>query len=278
MPARSGVAENLPYSFSRWTDVPAAKWPWFLERLKAGSFGGIDPRTGIPSTWSLLPEDTLGLTFWTKDPSNLLRAAHALRHYDNVDVHVTLTGWEEVEKGAPTLEEGGELLVETAAAFPRTHWRFSPVPLLEHGEVVRRFGLILEYAEVARLREVYLSFLQTNDRMTEARERDERLALMVEMAELAKGYGVRVLLCNEDRTLARVAELPDNLGSGVCARPEWFGMEGHDVPASEGCGCALAVDPFTINESCTLGCTYCYAADKSLSEKKRNTTRRLPTL
>jgi hypothetical protein len=254
---KTGVEENLPYSFSRWTDVPAAKWSWFRDRLAEGSFAGIDPRSGVPAHWSLSPEDTLGLTFWTKDPRNLLRDHRLLREYDKVEVHVTVTGWEEVEKGAPDLDEACDMLVGTSCTFPRTHWRFSPVPLLPHEEVIGRFVRILDKIRGSRIRDVYLSFLQSNDLMVETRDREARLALMGELAARAQVHGMRVLLCNEDRTLYRVDGLPSNLRPGVCAPARAFGLPGHEAPPSEGCGCVLMVDPFTINESCTLGCTYC---------------------
>lgn len=274
---RSGRAENLPYSFSRWTDVPAAKWAWFRSRIEAEDFLGIDPHTGVPAHWSLRPDDVLGMTFWTKDPTNLLRDSNLLDPY-RVEVHVTATGWGEVEKGAPNLAEAVELLVATAEAFDTVHWRFSPVPLLPDNVVMDRFAFLLGGAVAAGLTEVYLAFLQNNDLMPEQRDQAGRLVLMLKMAELAGAHGVRVLLCNEDRTLYRVSGLPENLSAGICARPETFGLADRPMPPSEGCGCVLAVDPFTINESCTLGCRYCYAADKSLSEKKRNTTRHLTLL
>ena len=101
---------------------------------------------------------------------------------------------------------------------------------------------------------------------------------MVEMAKIAKGYGMQVILCNEDSTLRRVSELPENLSAGVCAPPEDFALPGLARPPSEGCGCVLMADPFTVNETCTMGCSYCYAADKTLAPKKRNTTRHLTVL
>ena len=101
---------------------------------------------------------------------------------------------------------------------------------------------------------------------------------MVEMAEIAKEYGIRVFLCNEDNTLQGVQNRPSNLSAGVCAPPEDFALPGFARPPSEGCGCVLMADPFTVNETCTMGCSYCYAADKTLAPKKRNTTRHLTVL
>ncbi len=270
----SGRAEGLPYSFSRWTDVPAtkAKWEWFKECLNLRKMIAFDPRTAVPGVWSLHPEDTLGMIFWTKDPTNLIQHRDLLEPY-RVKIHITATGWEEVEKGAPTLEESMSLLQEAAHAFgpENVRWRFSPVPMVP--DVVDRFDRLASAAAKGGLDSVFLAFLQENDLMPEARAPEERLRLLREMAVRADQHGVKVLLCNEDRLL--VGETHPNLASGICAPTEDFDLPGEAKSPAEGCGCGLAVDPFTINESCGLGCRYCYAADKSLADRKRNTTRRL---
>lgn len=233
----------------------------------------FDPTSGIPARWSLRPEDTLGLLFWTKDPSNLILDAKLLQSY-KVKVHMTLTGWEEVEKGAPSLLEGVALLAQAVETFgpENVTWRFSPVPLVS--DVVARFQRILDTAAKVGLRQVYVSFLQENDLVPETRSKQERLELLVQLADLAQTRGVKVLLCNEDNLLLQTQETYSNLASGVCVPPAEFELTGSQPLPSEGCGCVLTVDPFTVNESCNLGCAYCYAADKSLTPKKRNTTKK----
>lgn len=248
----------------------------------------FDPTSGIPARWSLRPEDTLGLLFWTKDPSNLILDAKLLQSY-KVKVHMTLTGWEEVEKGAPSLLEGVALLAQAVETFgpENVTWRFSPVPLVS--DVVARFQRILDTAAKVGLRQVYVSFLQENDLVPETRSDQERLELLIQLSDLAKTKKVKVLLCNEDNLLLQsrvkflvcndnlrlqTQETYSNLTSGVCVPPAEFELTGSQPLPSEGCGCVLTVDPFTVNESCNLGCAYCYAADKSLTPKKRNTTKK----
>lgn len=264
----SGRVERLPYSLSRWTDVPAAKWPWFKAQLAQGWMLGFDPRTAVPSRWSLSPEDVTGLIFWTKNPSNLVKDAALLARYPLV-VHVTLTGWMEVEAGAPGLWEGMGLLIHAVGAFgpERVVWRFSPIPNLPDQELLHRFEVIARVAQQVGLRKVYASFLQTNDIMPEPRTKAERQRVLLSLAERAQG--LQVLLCRDDRETLEGLTLPPNLAEGVCEDGSVFGADGQH---QEGCGCALAVDPFTINESCSLGCQYCYAADKTLSPCRRNTT------
>lgn len=274
---RSGLEAGFPYSLSRWTDVPAAKWDWLQSAFKAGYLVGFDPTHGVPARWSLRPDDTLGLIFWTKDPTNLILDNPQNRGY-KIKVHVTVTGWKEVEKGAPSLREGANSLGMAASVFgpENVSWRFSPVPIVP--DVVERFDTILAMAASHGLQKVYLSFLQNNDLMPETRTDQGRINVLTQIADRAERRGVRVLLCNEDRFLLGHPDLHPNLGSGVCAPPEDFSLPGTSKPAAEGCGCVLMVDPFTVNESCTLGCKYCYAADKALSPKRRNTTQKLPVL
>lgn len=277
---RSGLEENYPYSLSRWTDVPCgAKWEWFKKVLTEGKMEAFDPLTGVPSWWSLAPEDTLGLVFWTKDPSNLISSKVANLDRYRVKVHMTATGWEEVEKGAPNLKLSLDLMFLAVNRFgaDNVRWRFSPVPLVK--DVLDRFQRLAEGAVTAGLSSVYLSFLQENDRIPETRGAKERIDLLGTMAEMGRNLGIKLYLCNEDRLLADQPLIHPNLTSEVCAPPEDFELSNRSKGAAEGCGCALMVDPFTRNEMCSMACLYCYAADLDYSKKKRNTTKKgLPLL
>lgn len=248
--------------------MPASKWPWFIQRLDQGCMLGVHPRTGIPGLWSLRPDQTLGLVFWTKNPSNLLRDVDRLRTYRLV-AHITLTGWVEVEKGAPDLDQGVSLLQEALEVLGQDQvvWRFSPVPAVP--DVVERFERIARPLVRAGLNEVYVSFLQANDLVPELRGREARQEILRLMSQAVPEICIR--LCAEDKTLGGPCPSP-SLRYGVCEDGSRFQAS---LP-KEDCGCALAVDPFAINESCTLGCEYCYAADRELSSTKRDTTKGVP--
>jgi hypothetical protein len=182
---------------------------------------------------------------------DLLADRDLLKPYPLV-VHVTLTGWTEAEKNAPGLRLGMALLRETVEAFgpERVVWRFSPIPQLPIFDIIERFSEIAEVALCAGLKRVYVAFLQHNDRMPEKRTFGERRR-------------------DDQETLARPFQQgPACLKLGVCEDGAIFGGSA----AFMDCGCAHAVDPFTVNESCTMGCAYCYAADRGLAPKKRNTT------
>jgi hypothetical protein len=264
----SGVDERMPYSLSRWTDLPIDKWDWFKEQLRQGWMLGFDPRTAMPGKWSLEPEKTFGLIFWTKDPANIVKDAKLLDKFPLV-LHVTLNGWPEVEVGAPGLWRGVSRLAAAVEQFgvERVVWRFSPIPLLYQTEVILRFEVIAKAAARLGLKRVYASFLQSNDLMMEQRTVQERQSLLRRMADVTS---LEVVLCQDDKaTLVGSLDMPHNLRSGVCEDGSIFGR---GLAHVDDCGCALAVDPFTVNETCSLGCGYCYAADKGLSQCRRNTT------
>ena len=275
----SGREQALPYSFSRWTDVCASPnhWAWLQVAIEAQEMLAFDPRNAIPGRWSLAPDDTLGLVFWTKNADKLLYDAPWLQRY-RFHVHITVTGWHEVEHKAPGIRRGklGLYCAARELGADNVSWRFSPIPLVP--DVINRFAEIAEMAAEAGLKRVYRSFLQPNDRLPETRSTEQRLDLLQQIAEKAVGYGIQVLLCNEDRALIAAPNLHPNLASGVCSPPEYFSQPGMVKPPSEGCGCILMVDPFTINETCVFGCEFCYAADKTLSPKKRSTTNRRLTV
>jgi hypothetical protein len=232
----------------------------------------FDPRTAVPERWSLKPEDTHSLVFWTKDPRNLLLDRHLLKPYQ-VKVHMTITGWEEVEKGAPLLKDALWMLEDAVMVFGAENvtWRFSPVPVVEN--VVERFSRIALVAGAAKIKTVFLSFLQPNDMVPETRSTTDRACLAGLLTEIGNDSGLLVRLCNDDSALNWFDLKAHSITKGVCVP-----CEGDPKPAAEKCGCAIMVDPFTINETCTMGCTYCYAADKTLADKKRNSTKGLPVV
>jgi len=266
-----GIDENLPYSLSRWTDVPAGKWPWFLRQLKQGWMEAFDPK-GTPGTWSLLPEDTHELVFWTKNPANLIKDKELLRGYD-VKIHVTATGWHEVERGTPSLEDASRLLGQTVEAFgpSKVTWRFSPIPNVP--DVAERFAKAIAIAAPYSLTQVYVSFLQDNARLNENRTSQERLDILVSLGVIAQSYGIVLQLCQDDSALMPLlAKGTPGLSLGICAPPKNAKQD------TFSCGCAKSVDPFSVNEACCYSCDYCYVSDLALSSKKTNTTRRLPVI
>jgi hypothetical protein len=232
----------------------------------------FDPKTAVPSKWSLAVEDVLGLIFWTRQPGNLIEHAELLKPYPLV-VHMTATGWHEVEIGAPSINGSIGSMYRLIEAFgaDNVEWRFSPVPAVP--DVVMRFEILAASFAKMGLKRVYVAFLQDNDLMVERRSDEERRAILREMAE--RSHGLDIIVCQDDRSLGFGLPRPANLKYGVCEGGRRF-TQGPIGLTFDDCGCAQAADPFNLNEACTMGCTYCYAADKRLAPDKQDTTKDLP--
>jgi hypothetical protein len=224
----------------------------------------FDSQSIAPQVWSLAPEDTLALVFWTKNPKKLLENRKLLDPY-NVIVHMTITGWHEAEDGVPGYQEAAALMYLASQSF-KVYWRFSPIPILPLDELEGRFSYLLNYASLASgLDRVYVSFLQENDRVPETRSWRERRDILNMLADKARSRDVEVILCSDDRDLWTQDA---SFSTGPCVPATDFERE----VRSEDCGCVLMADPFTVNESCGYNCAYCYAADKILSFERRDTT------
>jgi hypothetical protein len=186
-----------------------------------------------------------------------------------------LTGWAEAEDGAPSLEEGLEILRETVATFGPGNviWRFSPVPLV--AEVTERFGKIAEVASSIGIEKCYLSFLhpvytdlgsieserlpsslglQSNRLMPETWPPEERSALIKDLVSRSEGVGVYLCADDKDTPLSGTEAY-----RGVCENGERFSVLHQGRIPKEECGCALCVDPFTVGETCSMRCAYCYS-------------------
>jgi DNA repair photolyase len=210
------------------------------------------------------------LVFWTRAPQRLIEDQGLLESY-RIQIHVTVTGWTEVEHGAPNLEEGIELLKAVCGAYgpARVVLRFSPVPVVP--DVVTRWERLVAAAAAIGIPHIYVAFLQPNDRMVDPRSPEEQFAVLTEIAQVAETYGVQVRLCQDGAALL-IGRSASNLSLGVCVPVDGLTVLGRPDPVPEGCGCVLMADPFTANESCVFNCSYCYAADQSLNPEKRNTT------
>jgi hypothetical protein len=266
MPIYSGKCEQFPYSLSRWTDIAGSKskWTWFKSCLADQQMVAFDPKTATPKVWSLVPEDTLGLVFWTKNSRTLIQNKRLLEPY-KVVVNLTITGWFEAEEGVPNFYKAGKLLTDTSETF-KTYWRFSPIPLLPIEILLFRFQHLLAYASLAKLNQVLVSFIQPNDKVQETRSLQERFDILNMLAEKAEKVGIKVVLCADD------VSFKGYKGAIFETSPCVYSTDFDYTVKMEKCGCVSMVDPFTVNEACEYNCDYCYSGYKNFSKEKRDTT------
>lgn len=264
MKLHTGTQTGFSYGFSRYTEVPGdpSRWSWFLERLKEGHFLGVHPVTGVPVLWSLRPEDTEELIFWTKNPVGLIESAHLLREEFPLSIHVTVTGNDSsLERSVPSPERAAQLLEQIVSIYGShfVTWRISPyVP----GEGRIPLPDLFERMASTGVTRVAVSFYQEHPGGSKEGSRfslslQEKVQFWEEISTLAKKHRMLAFLCKDD-------EIVSPKSVGICtptARNQ----------RDSGCGCSLSVDAFTATESCVYGCVYCYAVDRNLAPKRRNT-------
>jgi DNA repair photolyase len=121
-------------SASRATDIPAFHAEWFMNRLKAGYAGRINPFNQIPQYVSF--EKTRVLVFWTKNAKPMMKYLDDLdRFHINYYFTFTVNDYEEeaLEPGLPPLEERIKTFKELSRriGMGRVVWRFDPLILGE---------------------------------------------------------------------------------------------------------------------------------------------------
>lgn len=118
-------------SVSRRTDVPAFYGEWFMNRVRTGEAGWVNPYGGRKCAVSLKPADAGLFVFWSKN------FAPFMRHLDELDrmgfrfyFHFTITGHpEQFESRVPPWREAAETAQQLADRYSPDHviWRFDPV-------------------------------------------------------------------------------------------------------------------------------------------------------
>jgi len=271
------------------SDIPAFYGDWFLRRLEAGSVAWRNPYGGGFHRLPLTPEAVEGFVFWTRNPAPFLPALDAVAAAGWPFVlQVTLTGYPRpLEASVPAPERVAESLRTLAARFGRRAivWRYDPVllseltpPAFHRAQLARLAGLLEGLTD-----EVVLSFAQpyakTRRNTDKAAARhgfawtdpsnEAKRALLAELAELARGRGLRPTLCSQPELLSEgleparcidAARLSDLAGRTIGAR-----RKGN----RPGCLCAESRD-IGAYDSCPHGCVYCYAVSSPAAAKRRH--------
>lgn len=261
-------------SASRRTDIPACYADWFFRRLEEGYVlvrHPMNPRR--VSRVRLSPDVVDGFVFWTKNPLPMLDRLSRLRDYAYY-FQFTLTSYgRDAEPGLPSKRDVLIPAFRRLASLVGRHrvvWRYDPVFLSR----TYTFGYHVHFFErLAALlapctEKCIISFLDiyrdTKRNMAPLGLRDFppdlQAALAGRLAEIARGYGIRLETCAERQDLSRFGvEHARCVDAGLLGRigNASLKVEG-DRHQRPGCGCAQSVD-IGAYASCTHGCLYCYA-------------------
>lgn len=274
-------------SASRRTDIPAFHSDWLLKRLEAGFCHWINPFGGQVYRVSLRPPDILAIVLWTRNPAPLLphlAALHGRGH--RFYAHMTINGYPRpLETHSPPLAVALAAFRRLAGALPAglALWRYDPIIISEQTppayHLDRFAGLCQElHGHTARC---YISFLDVygktarnlrqNGIAVQQPTVEEQRALVQDLQRIAASHGITVHTCCEPALgvagVQRAHCIDLELVRTLCGDAT---LVVRHAPSRAGCGCAAAAD-IGAYDTCSFGCTYCYAVSSRQAAMQRLT-------
>ncbi|MBN2801792.1 MAG: DUF1848 domain-containing protein [Deltaproteobacteria bacterium] len=278
-------------SCSRRTDIPALYSEWFKNRIKAGFCIVPNPfNTNQLSTVSLKKQVVDAIVFWSKNPEPMLPQIEMLKDKGYIFYfQYTLNNYPKmIEPSLPSLAnrlETFESLSKMLGPWGAV-WRYDPIiissetPYSFHennftmlctslkGMTSRVVISIVDWYQKTT-RRINENGLTEIDKTEELPKSKDMLELLETLAAIAKSYGLEIQTCAE-------SENYENLGitKGKCIDDFIINKLGgtvsykKDKGQREKCLCTKSRD-IGINNTCTQGCTYCYATKNNTLARRR---------
>ena len=270
-------------SVSRRCDIPRFQFPWFMERLRAGSCETANPfNRNLIKNVSLLEGDVDLFVFWTRDPRNILANADELndagfRFY----VMVTVTGYPiQLEPSMANQKKVLNAMKELAKKIgpDRVIWRYDPVLLtnISNADSHRANFDFMAQKLAGSVRRVIISIYDEykgSKKRLDAMEKFGGLQLMDTgiLPDLLRGFAQSANAAGmEIQSCARKEDFsPYGIKPGACIDIElinklwpcrfnnWAGS-GKDKNQRPYCLCNKSVDIGAYG-ICNAHCVYCYA-------------------
>ncbi|MEO9900050.1 DUF1848 domain-containing protein [Nisaea sp.] len=260
------------------TDIPAFYSDWLRVRLDAGYAVVPNPYSGKPSQISLRAQDVDGFVFWTRNARPARRVFDQLAG-DGVPfvVQYTVTGYPTaLETSVPPASAALDDIIALAGRFgPRAVvWRYDPVfwssltPARFHRENFATLAATLR----GSVDEVTLSaahiYRKTRRNTDDSAGRagftwrdpakDEKTALLSDLAALAADAGMTTTLCSQPDLLTDALEPAKCIDAERLADVAGKPFKSRQKGNRPGCLCAESRD-IGGYDSCPHGCVYCYA-------------------
>ena len=279
-------------SASRRTDIPALYSRWLGKRIEEGYCTVPNPfNQKQVAHVSLDPADVDAIVFWTRHARPMFELLPLLdkkgfRYY----FQYTITGYgAPVEARTPGLDVAIATFVELAERRPEASviWRYDPILI---GKAFAIESHLERFARIARAlqgstRRVVLSIVdpyqRTQRRMGQHFRRREDLSdapaddpcvadLLQGLARLAKDCGMTAELCAEPSDWSHLGLQPTKCIDNRLLH-ELFGgaWETRKDPGQRTHCCCIPAKDIGINDTCTFGCSYCYATRSDALAQKR---------
>ncbi|EGW37057.1 DUF1848 domain-containing protein [Desulfosporosinus sp. OT] len=267
-------------SASRRTDIPAFYSEWLINRLQEGYALMPNPRNpNRLGRVELSPDIVDCIAFWTKNPKPMfdrLKQLDAMGY--SYYIQFTLTPYNEtVESGLPPKSELIEAFIEMSklTSAQRSVWRYDPIFVDAKHSVDWHVGLFAEMCERlhAYTERCVLSFVDPYKSISDRYRimtHNEMIAIASHFSRIAQKHNIVLYTCAEEIDLAEYgirhgACIEQKLVEQIIGRPVSAKKDANQRAA---CCCIESVD-IGAYDTCTHGCTYCYATSSQKTALRR---------
>jgi hypothetical protein len=266
-------------SVSRRTDIPAFYGDWFMNRLRDGFTGYLNPFGRQRYLVSLEPENVACFVFWSKNFKPFMDKLKVIddmgyRFYFNY----TITGLPGIfECNSMNKKIAIETLKDLSSTYSKKHinWRYDPIiisDITDYEFHIKNFEILASELE-GHVERCIISFAMLYGKVKRNFERFQaengiriidldtgfRIKLACELADIAESHGIKMLSCCGDYLLNPKIEKAHCIDGKLIE--ELFypcGLSYNKKPIRKECGCTYSEDIGTY-DICPHGCVYCYA-------------------
>jgi len=276
-------------SVSRRTDIPTFYGDWFMNRLKEGFAGWMNPFGGQKYIVSLKPEDISCFVFWSKNYGPFIEKLKIIEDMGyNFYFNYTITGLSKIfecylaEKGVVI----GALKKLSKMYSPKhISWRYDPIVISSitdydfhirnfenlastfEGHVERCYAsYAIQYGKVKRNFDKFQR--EHNVKITDP-DMSLRKKLANELAEIANKHGIEMFTCCGDYLISPKIQKAHCVDGNIIKEMFYKGVFNfREKPTRKDCGCTESTDIGTY-DTCPHGCIYCYAnVNKEVAYKR----------
>lgn len=269
---------NKIISVSRRTDIPAFYGEWFMNRIKEGFAGHINPFGGQKYIVSLKPEDVDCFVFWSKNYLPFMDNLKTLKGLGySFYFNYTITGLPKIYEC--NLSENNvtiDALINISKLFSPNHinWRYDPIVISDNtdynfhlnkfkyiasrlaGHVNRcYFSFAIQYGKVKRN---FDEFKNLNHIGIIEPDIGYKISLSNDLAKIAFNYGITMYTCCGDFLINNIIKKAHCIDGNIIKTLFYPDIQYNEKPTRKECGCIEATDIGTY-DTCPHGCIYCYA-------------------
>lgn len=277
------IKKNNIISVSRRTDIPAFYGEWFLNRVKDGIVGYVNPFSPSQKIFvSLQKQDVIAFVFWSSNYAPFIPVLHILQEMGyKFYLHFTINGYPKYfENNIPKIDDLINTVKELGSFLDddQIWWRYDPIIISEQTDYdfhlknidyiaskihpyIKRcyFSFVSLYDKVKR--SFYAFNLSRNNKIIEP-TLNEKIILSNDIAQILNNYNITLYSCSNTELVTKpVIKRARCLDISFIDDYLYKNTIKHKVKkysTRKDCGCNYAVD-IGVYDSCPHGCIYCYA-------------------